>query len=139
MVPFNKYLGLRVLSVDDGTARVELPWSEELLNHVGTQHAAGLFATGEAASGGAVFGALADILESTTLLAQGAEIQYTAPANGSIVATATLTTGREQVLSQLESGGWARFPVEVELEDEQGQQVATMTVRWHLGGTGANE
>jgi len=46
-IPFNKHLGLELLTVEDGVGRVRLKEAPHLLNHVGTQHAAALFAAGD--------------------------------------------------------------------------------------------
>jgi acyl-coenzyme A thioesterase PaaI-like protein len=132
VVPFNKHLGIRVRSVKDGSAEVELPQADELLNHVGTQHAAALFAAGEAASGGVILGSFAGVLEDVTPLTRHAEIKYRAPARGPVVASATLAADKRQALAQLEARGRTQIPVEVELTDEQDAKVATMTVRWFL-------
>ena len=59
-IPFNRHLGLQVLEVADGRGVVLLPEGDELMNHVGSQHAGGLFSAGEAASGGAFVGAFAE-------------------------------------------------------------------------------
>ena len=42
-VPFAGYLGLEITSVGEGEATVRLPDRDELTNHVGSQHAGGLF------------------------------------------------------------------------------------------------
>ena len=139
IVPFNKHLGLKVCSVEDGSARVELPQRDELLNHVGTQHAAALFAAGEAASGGVVLGSFVQMLEKITPLTRHAEIKYRAPAQGTIAATATLALDKNQALAQLEARGRVEVPVKVELFDEQDSKVASMKVRWFLVKDGPRE
>jgi acyl-coenzyme A thioesterase PaaI-like protein len=130
-VPFNAHLGLEVVEVGPGLGVVRLPEKKALLNHVGSQHAGGLFSAGEAASGGAFVGAFAELLGEITPLASGADIQYKKIARGPITATARLddTDGR---LAELRSDGVTRFAVGVDLTDDQDELVAEMTVYWHV-------
>ncbi len=131
-IPFNSHIGLEVREVGDGRGVVRLPDEGHLHNHVGSQHAAGLFAAGEAASGAAFMGAFADHLGGITPLARGAEIDYKKLAKGAIDATATLGEDVDVLLQQLDSEGRIRFPVEVEMIDSDGQVVAAMSVTWHV-------
>jgi acyl-coenzyme A thioesterase PaaI-like protein len=133
-VPFNQHLGLEVLEVGPGAATVRLPDEQGLQNHVGTQHAAGLFAAAEAASGGAFMGTFAERLGEIRPLASGAEISYTKLARGPIEARATLA-GAEDLLATLDAEGKVVFPVEVELTDADGETVATAAVQWHVSKT----
>jgi acyl-coenzyme A thioesterase PaaI-like protein len=131
-IPFNNHIGLEIVEVGDGTAVVRLPQSDALLNHVGSQHAGGLFSAGEAASGGAFLGAFAEHMEGLTPLARSASIDYLKIARGPILATATLGADKAQLLASLDADGRIEFPVEVTLADEAGVDVARMTVQWHV-------
>lgn len=131
-IPFNTHLGLEVVEVAEGRGVVRLPEDDKLNNHVGSQHAGGLFAAGEAASGGAFMGSFAEHLAGITPLARRAEIEYLKLAKGPITATGTLSTAVEEIVASLDDDGRAEFPIEVELRDEQDQVVATMTVHWHV-------
>jgi acyl-coenzyme A thioesterase PaaI-like protein len=131
-IPFNGHLGLEVAEVADGRGVVRLPDEDNLHNHVGSQHAAGLFAAGEAASGAAFMGAFAEHLAGLTPLARSAEIDYRKLAKGTITATATLGEEVDALLSKLDSDGKVEFPVAIEMADDDGQVVAGMTVNWHV-------
>jgi acyl-coenzyme A thioesterase PaaI-like protein len=131
-VPMVKYLGLEVVEVGPGRGVARLPDKPELLNHVRSQHAAGLFAAAETASGAAMTGALADHLAGMTPLAKSAEIAYKRLAKGTITATGTLSEDSDAISQRIASDGKAEFDANVELTDESGQVVATMTVRWHV-------
>jgi acyl-coenzyme A thioesterase PaaI-like protein len=131
-IPFNSHIGLEVTEVADGRGVVQLPDDKKLHNHVGSQHAAGLFAAGEAASGAAFMGAFAEHLAGLTPLARSAEIEYSKLAKGAITATATLGEDVEKLLAKLESDGKIEFPVAIEMADADGQVVAGMTVSWHV-------
>ncbi|HEY8001969.1 MAG: DUF4442 domain-containing protein [Vicinamibacteria bacterium] len=130
-VPFNLHLGLEVTELGPGTATVRLPDDEGLRNHVGTQHAAGLFAAAEAASGGAFVGTFAERMGEIRPLASKAEITYTKLAKGPIDARATLAGG-DGLIERLDADGKVSFPVEVTLTDGDGETVAAATVQWHV-------
>jgi acyl-coenzyme A thioesterase PaaI-like protein len=100
-----------------------------MLNHVGSQHAAGLFAAAEFASGAAMTGALAASANATP--AAGA-VFSTRGCKGPILATARLAETAEAIAARLTADGRAEFNAEVDLTDEQGVTVATMTVQWHV-------
>ena len=131
-VPMNGYLGLELVEVGDGHGVVRLPNDPRMLNHVGSQHAAGLFAAAEFASGAAMTGALASHLANATPLAAGASIQYKKLAKGSIVATARLAERGAAIAERLTADGRAEFVAEIDLTDETGIVVATMSVQWHV-------
>ena len=131
-IPFNSHLGLEVAEVGDGRGVVRLPDEAHLHNHVGSQHAGGLFAAGEAASGAAFMGAFADHLGGITPLARTADIDYKKLAKGVITATATLEEDVSALMEQLEADGKVQFPIAIEMTDPDGQAVAEMTVTWHV-------
>jgi acyl-coenzyme A thioesterase PaaI-like protein len=131
-IPFNKHLGLEIVSVADGTGSVRLPDDPALLNHVGSQHAGGLFTAAEAASGAAFVGAFAERMGEITPLAKSAQISYLKLAKGPILATGTLTEDKAALLERLDADGRVVFTIDVSLEDESGLEVATVTVDWHV-------
>ncbi|MBI5288325.1 MAG: DUF4442 domain-containing protein [Chloroflexi bacterium] len=135
-VPLNKHLGLEIVEVGPGRGVVRLPDDPHLLNHVQSQHAAGLFAAAEAASGAAMVGALAERLAGMTPLAAGAEISYRRLAKGPITATASLSEDAAAIAARLDADGKAEFVANVDLADEQGRTVAAMIVRWHVSKRG---
>jgi acyl-coenzyme A thioesterase PaaI-like protein len=131
-IPFNVHLGLETITVAPDHGVVRLPDAEHLRNHVGSQHAGGLFSAGEAASGAAFVGAFLDIMGEITPLAESAEIAYRKLAKGEITATARFTEDADTLKATLQSEGRVRFPVEVQMTDAQGVVVAEMTVRWYV-------
>jgi acyl-coenzyme A thioesterase PaaI-like protein len=131
-IPFNRHVGLVVEEVAPGRGVVTLPDGEHLHNHVGSQHAGGLFSAGEAASGGAFLGAFAEHLGSLTPLAKSASIDYRKIARGPITAVGSLSGNVDQMLRTIEADGRVEFPIDVEMVDAEGNVVATMTVQWHV-------
>ena len=131
-IPFNRHIGLQVTEVADGRGVVRLPDDDRLHNHVGSQHAGALFSAGEAASGGAFVGAFAERMGEITPLARTAEISYLKLAKGTITATGTLGEEKDSLLQRLDADGKVEFPVEVEMTDDNGNTVASMTVSWHV-------
>ena len=131
-VPMNTHLGLELLEVGDGHGVVRLPNNPQMLNHVGSQHAAGLFAAAEFASGAAMTGALMQHLANATPLAASASIQYKKLAKGPILATAKLAESAAAIVERLTADGRAQFDANIELTDEQAVVVATMIVQWSV-------
>ena len=131
-VPFAGHLGLEITGIAAGEATVRLPERAELANHVGSQHAGALFTLAETASGAAFVGAFAERLGDVTPLARSAEISYEKIAKGPIEASAKLGVPAADALATLDAEGKVVFPCEVEMNDADGQRVATATVHWHV-------
>jgi acyl-coenzyme A thioesterase PaaI-like protein len=135
-IPYNDHLGLELIEVKDGSGSVRLPDEEHLKNHVGSQHAGGLFSAGEFASGAAFVGAFVEKLGGITPLAKAGSIEYLKIASGAVTATATLKENKSALLERLESDGRVEFPIDVDLTDEGGETVARMKVDWHVRKNG---
>jgi acyl-coenzyme A thioesterase PaaI-like protein len=135
-IPYNGHLGLELVEVSEGRGSVRLPDQAHLKNHVGSQHAGGLFSAGEFASGAAFVGAFVDKLGNITPLAKAADIEYVKIAQGPVTATATLSQEKSDLLDRLESDGRVEFPIEVDMTDDDGDTVARMSVDWHVRKNG---
>jgi acyl-coenzyme A thioesterase PaaI-like protein len=132
-IPFNNHVGLEVLEIAEGTGTVQLPDEDKLHNHVGSQHAAGLFAAGEAASGAAFISVFAEHMGGVVALAKSAEIEYQKLAKGPIRATGRLELEAREIIDGIDGDeGKAEFPVQVEMKDQNDNVVAAMTVHWHV-------
>ncbi len=136
VVPFNGHLGIELVDMKAGAGIATLPQAPHLLNHVGTQHAAALFAVAEAASGAAVVGALADIITTVTPLARSASIKYLKPARGPITATSRIDGDVTAMRAKLDPDGKADFAVAVDLTDADGLKVAEVSVAWYVRKNG---
>ena len=131
-IPYNNHLKLELAGIGEGNGSVRLPDDDELKNHVGSQHAGGLFSAGEFASGAAFVGAFAERMGDLTPLAKSASIDYLKLAKGPITASGRLGEDRSALLERLDADGRVEFPIDVELTDEDGTTVARMTVDWHV-------
>ena len=131
-IPYNNHLKLELAGIGEGNGSVRLPDDDELKNHVGSQHAGGLFSAGEFASGAAFVGAFAERMGDLTPLAKSASIDYLKLAKGPITASGRLGEDRSVLLERLDADGRVEFPIDVELTDEDGTTVARMTVDWHV-------
>jgi acyl-coenzyme A thioesterase PaaI-like protein len=132
LIPFNTHLGLETVELGPTRGVARLPEDDRLVNHVGSQHAGGLFSVAEWASGLALLGTFAEQLAEVTPLAESAEISYGKIARGPITATGRFGADRDDALAELEREGRVRFPVKVDLTNEAGESVAEVTVRWYV-------
>jgi uncharacterized protein (TIGR00369 family) len=131
-VPFARLAGVEIDSVADGRASAHLPFRPECLNHIGTQHAAALFALGETASGAAMAGAFAPILLEIRPVAAEASIRYFGPARSAVTAEARVEATPEALIRAVRTDGKVRFPIVVSLRGEDGVEIGEMTVDWHV-------
>lgn len=131
-VPFARHAGVVVEEVAEGAATAALAETATSVNHIGSQHAGALFTLGETASGAAMAGLFADRLLAIRPLATQATIAYRKIAKGRIVGRARVQGDPAAHREALDRDGRARFEVKVALENENGAEVATMTVEWDV-------
>lgn len=131
-VPFAHHTGVQILEVGPGISKVALEERDEIRNHIGSHHAGALFTLAEAASGAAMGGAFFPVLEKVRPVAAEASIRYLKVAKGLITAVGEVRGDPKELLVELESAGRIRFPVDVTLSNEAGDEVASVTVEWHL-------
>jgi acyl-coenzyme A thioesterase PaaI-like protein len=129
-VPFANTTGVEILELGLGEATAQLIQRPEVNNHIASLHAGALFTLGEAASGAAMSGALADILLSVRPIATDATIDYIKIAKGRIVARAVTGETAATLKARLAEDGKVRFHVDVTLSNEAEQTVARMKVGW---------
>jgi acyl-coenzyme A thioesterase PaaI-like protein len=134
-VPFATHAGVEITDVADGQGTARMPQTETSINHIGSQHAGALFTLGEAASGAAMAGAFAPVILEVRPIAGKAEITYTKVAKGMITAHARTMLPGAELLEKLNADGKVAFDVTVNLTNADGDQVAQMTVAWHVKKT----
>lgn len=131
-VPFARHAGVEIDTVDKGRASARLPFRPEGLNHIGTQHAAALFALGETASGAAMAGTFAPMLLEVRPVAAEASIRYFGLAKGQVPADARVEAEPDALLEAVRTEGKVRFPIVVSLKGEDGIEIGEMMVDWHV-------
>ena len=131
-VPFAAYVGIVIDALDAESATASLPARSELTNHIATVHAGALFTLAEAASGAAMAGAIAPMLMQVRPVTSQASIRYMNPAKGDLTATAKTSRSSADLLSALRNDGVIQFDVEVAISNDNGVEVAQMTVEWHV-------
>lgn len=131
-VPFARHAGVEIDKIGRGHASAHLPLRPEGLNHIGTQHAAALFALGETASGAAMAGTFAPILVELRPVAAEATIRYLGPAKGRVLAEARVEGEPDALIQAVRHDGKVRFPVLVSLKGEDGAEIGEMRVNWHI-------
>lgn len=131
-VPFARHAGVEIDTVDKGRASARLPFRPEGLNHIGTQHAAALFALGETASGAAMAGTFAPMLLEVRPVAAEASIRYFGLAKGQVTADARVEAEPDALLEAVRTEGKVRFPIVVSLKGEDGIEIGEMMVDWHV-------
>lgn len=133
-VPFNHMVGLRVVAADDASVEMELAERPDLLNHVGTMHAAAQFGLGEASAGALIVAALGDLVAAGAIpLLAEATIAYRKPAGGTLRAHASLDGAtRERVHAEFTAAGKARVAVAIRLTDAGGAETTTLETSWAL-------
>ena len=130
-IPFVKKVGITFVDLGPEGATAVLPDDPETGNHVGSQHAGGLFTLAETASGGAFVGSFAEMLGEITPLAKGASIEYLKLAKGPIEARASVPDP-DGLKAKLDSEGKIEFQVAVSMTDAEDVEVATATIDWYV-------
>ena len=130
-IPFVKKVGITFADLGPDGATAVLPDDPEIGNHVGSQHAGGLFTLAETASGGAFIGSFAERLGEITPLAKGASIEYLKLAKGPIEARASVPDP-DGLKSKLDSDGKIEFQIGVSMTDAEEVEVATATIDWYV-------
>lgn len=134
-LPFVRYLGIEIAEVGAGRGVTKVAERDELRNHLGTQHAGVIFTLAEAASGAAMSGTFADVILAIRPLAAEASVRHLKLAKGPLTAIATVAEPAADIRTRFEAEGRAAFAVTVEVNNDQGQRVAEMSVAWDVRRT----
>lgn len=132
IIPFNRLLGIEIVSVGDGVGEARLPFRRDLRNHIGSMHATAIFGIAEAASGCAMTGAFVSEIMNVRPVASSTQVKFLRVAKTDLVAHARTTIASEDLRSQLAKEGSISFDVEVNVQDSTGRDVALVIVAWHL-------
>ena len=131
-VPFARHLGIGFVEVEHGRVVMRLPENANHHNHIGGPHTGAMFTLAESASGAIIIGDFGDQLNRAVPFPSRVEVDFLQIALGDVIAEATLTHPREQVVAELDAGKRPEFPIEVELRTEDGTVTGRMAVTWTL-------
>lgn len=133
-VPFNQVLGITVATLSHDAVEVLLPDAPELLNHVGTVHAAAQFGLGEATSGALVVAAFGDLFQQGVVpLAAKATITYRKAARGALRGQARFSIAEQQrIRDEVIQEKRTRFSIPVQLMDNDGIITTELEISWSL-------
>jgi acyl-CoA thioesterase FadM len=129
-LPFNRFVGLQLS--DDPGKLLQLPASEQYLNHLGTVHASAQLALAEATSGEFLLrelGAAGDLIPVVRRM----ECKFRKPANGALTSSVTTPISTlEELKLTLNTKGRALITIDVELHDAAGNHTLSATVEWFI-------
>lgn len=112
---------------------LELPFTAQLLNHLGTMHAAAQFALAEAASAECLqrhFGAMAD---GVFAVVRGVEVKYRKPATGDLLAFgAPDEHTRDHLVADMAARGRFNAAILVDLKDRSGTLTLHAKFDWFI-------
>lgn len=131
-VPFAGYIGVKLQEISPERGVATLAKRSEVENHIQTMHAGAMFTLGEAASGAAMGGVLADQLLSARPVAANATIKYVKTAKTDLTAIAKASMPAADALKTLSEEGKVVFDVNVGIQDADKNTCAEMTVAWHI-------
>ena len=131
-VPFARHVGIELVEIAPGKGVATLGETATSVNHIGSQHAGALFTLGETASGAAMAGTFADLMQNIRPIASNASIEYRKLARGKITATAVTSDDPADLLAALHRDKKVVFDVAVTLANEAGVTIGSMSVRWQV-------
>ncbi len=129
-IPFVSLVGIEAKSSDT----LQLVLTEQVSNHVGTMHAAALFALAETQSGVLLQQLFPEYgVDEVLPLLRGSSLKYHTPATSTVIAAASVTPeDQERFLSRFERRGRAGITVSVILQDTAGQRVMSAAFEWFV-------
>lgn len=125
---FSERAGLELLHVERGRTVMRMAF-EPNINHVGMMYAGALFTLGEI-PGGVLFGGAFDVSRFYPIVGE-MSIRFVRPAMTRVLVDARMSDDEiERVTAELEEHGKAKYVLDQELVDENGDVVATTSATY---------
>jgi len=119
ILPLVEAIGARVIEARPGYARMAMPRSPLVVNHIGAFHAGALYTFAETAAGAAI--AMSFDLMAVTVVNRRGEIRYFKLATESVESEAALPQKEiDRVNGEIEKNGKAVLPFSVALKNPDG-------------------
>ena len=128
----SQLLGLRP-APPDSAHLLEMPFTPQLHNHLGTVHAAAQFALAEAASAECLQRKFGDAAGQVLAVVRGVTVKYRRPAAGDLLAYGTPDeTTQRDLLHDLAAHGRARAVILIDLKDRAGTLTFHGKFEWFI-------
>ncbi len=130
-IPFHKLLKL-TKSRDSGDV-LELTFTEDKQNHIGTFHASAQIALAEATSGLALQQVFPQLESSVIPILRKVDAKFKKPAESKISGHASIDQSQKEIfLQKIESKGRGTISVYVEVKDQQGIITMVGSYQWYI-------
>jgi acyl-coenzyme A thioesterase PaaI-like protein len=125
---------LGIVAAPSGSAHLlEMPFSPQLHNHLGTMHAAAQFALAEAASAECLQREFGAAVGAVFAVVRGVEVRYRRPATGDLLAHAAPDDHtRGQFVAEFSGRGRSSPVILVDLKDRQGTLTLHAKFEWFI-------
>jgi len=129
-VKFSRLIGVQRAEDSDV---MELPFSDNVLNHIGNMHASAQFALAEIGSGDFMRQHFPELDGEVLAVVRRAEIKYSKAVDGNLQAFASIEEQEEnRFRKQLADRGRALLPVNVKLKTANGETATSAVYHWFV-------
>ena len=130
-IPFHRFLNIKKDNIYEYIFKIdERP---EYMNHLGTIHACVQLSLAEATSGEFLLQQFHELKNELIPVVRKTEVKYHKPANGELFSKASfVATGKEQILTELNTRKRALLKVKVEVFDIEKTKAATAVFDWFI-------
>ncbi|MEN8219093.1 MAG: YiiD C-terminal domain-containing protein [Pseudomonadota bacterium] len=129
-IPFTKHIGITRSEEEES---LELPFREQIKNHLGTVHAGAQFTLAACSSGEYLQKLLPELIGKVVPVIRHAEVKFQKPARCQIQAFPSVAPDAiETFKSQLNNKGRALISIQVDVKDIEGAVTTTATYQWFI-------
>ena len=130
-VPVAGFIGLAVEAVEAGHARLRMPFSPRIKNHLDMAYAGAIFALAEITGGVAMLSAFEQ--DECTVLARRMEIDYVRPSRSDLLCDVALPDAVvAESRAAVQAAGKADVVLHIEVQDERGRVVARVSAFYYV-------